>query len=162
MPEHKYPYQDGDVTVLGPEVFASSTGRLISWKGQNYYIPSFLPTSAIQKVQSESEVWRNKNFPDHTQEDSLIGTGEELGELLHHFLKAKQAIRTYSLDTEQLAENEQDAIGDLVIYLMGFCSARGYDFEECVVKTWDLVKHRDWVKNQKDGSALSPYDGETL
>ena len=31
-----YPHRDGDVTVLGPEVFASSDGSVISWKGENY------------------------------------------------------------------------------------------------------------------------------
>lgn len=31
-----YPHQDGDVTVLGPEVFASTDGGVISWKGSNY------------------------------------------------------------------------------------------------------------------------------
>lgn len=31
-----YPYQDGDVTVLGPEVFASADGEVISWAGANY------------------------------------------------------------------------------------------------------------------------------
>ncbi len=31
-----YPYQDGDVIILGPEVFASTDGEAISWKGANY------------------------------------------------------------------------------------------------------------------------------
>jgi hypothetical protein len=31
-----YPHQDGDVTVLGPEVFASPDGEVISWAGVNY------------------------------------------------------------------------------------------------------------------------------
>lgn len=31
-----YPYQDGDVIALGPEVFASADGETISWKGANY------------------------------------------------------------------------------------------------------------------------------
>ena len=31
-----YPYQEGDVTVLGPEVFASADGEAISWRGENY------------------------------------------------------------------------------------------------------------------------------
>lgn len=31
-----FPYQDGDVTVLGPEVFASADGQVISWRGENY------------------------------------------------------------------------------------------------------------------------------
>jgi hypothetical protein len=31
-----YPHPDGDVTVLGPEIFASSDGAVISWRGENY------------------------------------------------------------------------------------------------------------------------------
>ena len=31
-----YPHPDGDVTVLGPEIFASSDGKVICWKGENY------------------------------------------------------------------------------------------------------------------------------
>jgi hypothetical protein len=31
-----YPYRDGDVTVLGPEIFASKGGAVISWRGENY------------------------------------------------------------------------------------------------------------------------------
>lgn len=31
-----YPYADGDIAVLGPEVFASADGQTISWKGANY------------------------------------------------------------------------------------------------------------------------------
>jgi hypothetical protein len=32
-----YPHQDGDFTVLGPEVFASADGSVICWRGENYY-----------------------------------------------------------------------------------------------------------------------------
>ena len=35
-PTREFPYQDGDVTVLGPEVFASADGDVISWQGENY------------------------------------------------------------------------------------------------------------------------------
>lgn len=31
-----YPYPDGDVTVLGPEIFVSSDESVICWKGRNY------------------------------------------------------------------------------------------------------------------------------
>jgi len=31
-----YPHADGEFTVLGPEIFASSDGAVISWKGENY------------------------------------------------------------------------------------------------------------------------------
>lgn len=35
-PTRQYPYQDGDTTVLGPEVFASADHKVISWRGANY------------------------------------------------------------------------------------------------------------------------------
>jgi hypothetical protein len=31
-----YPHQDGDVTVLGPEIFVDQDGNVICWKGENY------------------------------------------------------------------------------------------------------------------------------
>jgi hypothetical protein len=35
-PSQEFPYQDGDVTVLGPETFASNDGAVLSWRGENY------------------------------------------------------------------------------------------------------------------------------
>jgi hypothetical protein len=32
----RYPYHDGDNTVLGPEIFASKDRNVICWKGVNY------------------------------------------------------------------------------------------------------------------------------
>jgi cytochrome oxidase Cu insertion factor (SCO1/SenC/PrrC family) len=32
----QYPRQDGDFTVLGPEIFTDRAGDVISWKGVNY------------------------------------------------------------------------------------------------------------------------------
>jgi hypothetical protein len=34
--QRTYPYEEGDWKVLGPEIFASRDGRVISWKGENY------------------------------------------------------------------------------------------------------------------------------
>jgi cytochrome oxidase Cu insertion factor (SCO1/SenC/PrrC family) len=31
-----YPRQDGEVTVLGPEIFTDQAGDVICWKGVNY------------------------------------------------------------------------------------------------------------------------------
>jgi hypothetical protein len=43
-----YPYEDGDVIVLGPETFVSKDGAVLCWKGENYTpqpepLPSFDP-----------------------------------------------------------------------------------------------------------------------
>lgn len=32
----RYPHPDGDLTVLGPETFASKDQQVICWKGDNY------------------------------------------------------------------------------------------------------------------------------
>jgi hypothetical protein len=32
----RYPHQDGDFITLGPEIFTTKTGDVISWKGDNY------------------------------------------------------------------------------------------------------------------------------
>ncbi|MCX5522176.1 hypothetical protein OG342_04745 [Streptomyces bobili] len=36
QPSPQYPRQDGEFTVLGPEIFTDQTGDVISWKGANY------------------------------------------------------------------------------------------------------------------------------
>jgi hypothetical protein len=38
-----YPYREGDFLILGPEIFASIDGRVISWKGENYYRAGEMP-----------------------------------------------------------------------------------------------------------------------
>lgn len=35
-PAPRYPHQDGNHTVLGPEIFTDSSGDVICWKGANY------------------------------------------------------------------------------------------------------------------------------
>lgn len=47
MPE-VYPYDEGDVTVLGPETFVARDGSVLSWKGVNY-----VPQSADRSVEAE-------------------------------------------------------------------------------------------------------------
>ena len=32
-----YPYEDGDVIVLGPDIFTDKEGSVICWRGVNYY-----------------------------------------------------------------------------------------------------------------------------
>jgi hypothetical protein len=36
MSADTYPRNEGDVTVLGPQVFASRDGAVINWRGENY------------------------------------------------------------------------------------------------------------------------------
>jgi NTP pyrophosphatase (non-canonical NTP hydrolase) len=103
--------------------------------------------SSFTELQYMTEEWRNYNFPDHTAEDQFLGMTEELGELAHAYLKMKQGIRT----GENHAALEMDAIGDFIIYLCGYCSARGFMLSTCIGRAWSEVKDRDWIKYPRTG-----------
>lgn len=70
-------------------------------------------------------MWVAHNFPDNhypPPEESLIGCIEEVGELAHSQLKEVQAIRGTK---EEHIANGKDAIGDLIVYLLGVMSHKG-------------------------------------
>lgn len=101
----------------------------------------------LKRLQKEQRLWIEHNFKDHPNWMFLLGVMEELGELVHAHLKYAQGIRI----EEPHHENKKDAIGDIVIFLSGYCTAEGIDFEKTVQKTWDKVKQRDWKINPKNG-----------
>jgi len=103
----------------------------------------------LRNQQLVTQIWRDKNFPGSGWEDQLIGMMEELGELSHALLKQKQKIRG---EEEKHEADAKDAVGDLLIYLMGLCSVRDWDVEEILNDTVDQVLGRDWQANPQDGS----------
>jgi len=101
----------------------------------------------IQKIQTEAEEWRAYNFPSHTSWQMLLGIVEEVGELSHSHLKESQNIR----NNENHVEQAKDSVGDILIYLLGYCSLRGFDVEDILQETWNEVKKRDWIKFPNNG-----------
>lgn len=101
----------------------------------------------FHRLQQETAEWRDKNFPGYTPEDQLLGAIEELGELAHAHLKAKQGIR----GNENLQHQAEDAVGDLIIYLAGYCSAAGLELQEVVEVTWQHVRKRNWIEDPERG-----------
>jgi NTP pyrophosphatase (non-canonical NTP hydrolase) len=99
----------------------------------------------FQQLQEEQKDWVKYNFGNRPSWHPLLGVMEELGELAHAHLKNEQGIRI----NENHFENKKDAIGDIVIYLVDYCTAERIDFQEVVEKTWDMVKKRDWKNNNK-------------
>lgn len=105
----------------------------------------------FEGLQTQVGEWSRKNFPNNEPTDPFLGVVEELGELAHALLKAKQGIRGTVTVHEAAAK---DAIGDLLIYMTDFCERKGWSMQEIVEDTWDTVKQRDWTKNKKDGQVL--------
>jgi NTP pyrophosphatase (non-canonical NTP hydrolase) len=105
--------------------------------------------NSFSELQSETQIWRAKNFPGQASDASrqIAGMMEELGELAHAWLKQDQGIR----GDEDLEGLEMDAIGDLIIYLCGYCSARGIFLSEAIARAWHEVKERDWQKYPMNG-----------
>lgn len=71
-----------------------------------------------------------------------------IGELAHHHLKLEQNIRgTKDLHRKKIMYMLQALFTQLVML------ARTYylDFDECLAKTWNIVKMRDWTKNRANG-----------
>lgn len=73
---------------------------------------------------------------------------EELGELSHAYLKSFQNIRGTKAEHEA---EIQDAVGDIIIYLLDFCNKAEIDLEGAINETWKLVKKRDWQRYPKNG-----------
>lgn len=97
----------------------------------------------LDDLQHEIHKWNKKNFPKGTASQCLIGAMEELGELSHAHLKGEQGIRGSKAEHEKKAK---DAVGDICIFLMAYCSKRGFDFKDCIRDAWDEVSERDWRK----------------
>ncbi len=79
-----------------------------------------------QKLQIEVGKWSLKNFGEQPAERRILGMIEELGELVHAILKQEQNIRDTSM------QDEWDAIGDLVIYILDYCYILELDIENIV------------------------------
>jgi NTP pyrophosphatase (non-canonical NTP hydrolase) len=104
-------------------------------------------SKSIKQIQVEHAIWEKSNFGDTTMGKAFLGMVEEIGELAHHDLKESQGIRV----NEDHIAGAQDCVGDIVIYMVSYCNARGWDLQEIIEKTWDKVSKRDWTKNKING-----------
>jgi NTP pyrophosphatase (non-canonical NTP hydrolase) len=107
--------------------------------------------SQIQRLQLALHMWREINFPGATPQDQFMGVVEEIGELSHADLKAKQNIRG---SAEYHEAKAQDAVADTIIYLMGYCSLRGWDLSAILEETAAKVMKRDWNNDPLTGGDL--------
>lgn len=99
--------------------------------------------------QRDLKKWLTHNFPKATSDQQLKGIMEELGELCCADLKHEQGIRGYD---EKRSRNEiKDAVGDIVIYLINYCSIKNIVFQDCIEMAYHEIKGRDWVKNPEKG-----------
>lgn len=94
--------------------------------------------------------WQKDNFGAVPSIQNLLGVVEEVGELSHAELKGLQGVRGTAEEHEDAAK---DAVGDIAIYLLNYCSSKGWDFMDILARTAEGVLQRDWKKY--------PFDGRT-
>lgn len=99
-------------------------------------------------LQNRLDLWRQRNFPGHTAEEQLLGVVEEVGELAHAVLKRKQGIRGTKEEHDAAV---RDAVGDIQIFLAGFCSREGINMQAEYETTARSVMERDWIKFPTNG-----------
>lgn len=86
----------------------------------------------LNRLQAETKNWRDRNFPNQSSGDQLLGVIEEVGELSHSYLKGKQSIRGTH---EEHYANAKDAVGDIMIYLMGYATKIDVYMSSAIART---------------------------
>ena len=95
-------------------------------------------TEEFQRLLEEVGAWGEQNFGDQPAVTPLLGIGEEFSELIEH------------LETnEEVAREELDAVGDLLVYAAAFCHRRDLEVNERLL-TASEQRHED------------PLDGATV
>jgi NTP pyrophosphatase (non-canonical NTP hydrolase) len=104
----------------------------------------------LRDIQEDQKPWVAHNFGRRATYMPLLGAMEELGELAHAHLKAEQGIRGTVAEHEVAAK---DAVADIIIFLLDYCSARGWDAASIVSDTWKAVRTRDFKADPIRGIA---------
>lgn len=102
-------------------------------------------------IQTQHRKWAEHNFGPTVEGKStrsLLGIMEELGELCHSHLKRDQGIRG---TLQQHRHAQIDAVGDIVIFLMDYCTREDINLMTAVEDTWEQVQRRDWKANPLTG-----------
>jgi hypothetical protein len=95
--------------------------------------------SKFEKLQKEVGEWSRDNFPGQPDVNPLIGSSEEMGELVDR------------IDDQQVSKEEIDAVGDIVVYLADFCEIRGLSLQESYDMIDDVEReYQDFLREWTD------------
>ena len=105
--------------------------------------------NALDVLQKDLFLWLNVNFPNATSDTEIKGVMEELGELCHADIKYTDAIRGF--DKAKYELKAKDAIGDMVVFLMNYCSYKNIKFSDCIKIACKNVLNRNWQRYPING-----------
>lgn len=117
----------------------------------------------LENLVKEVHEWSSRNFGEQISKETnqrlgslcpLMGMVEEVGELMHVTLKRHQGIRGYD-DTVKYETNRDDAIADILIYMLDYCARERINLGRILVETWAKVQKRDWEKNKVNADKVA-------
>ena len=139
----------GDMTPVHKFISELKSGRFDQHKREEITVEN-APSPTLSKTQEAIEEWLQRQpFGLQKSWEPLLGRFEEIGELAHAHLKQVQGIRT----NENHEAMGKDAIGDIFVFMTGYCITRGWSLQECINIAWGEVSKRDWSKNKDNGKA---------
>lgn len=98
------------------------------------------PAPRLDEIQDRLHEWRSEEYPEWTERAMVTGAMQELGEVAEVLDKGE-----FYHQAEYSDEELMDEIGDVVIYMIGLASMRGYSAEECLQMAAEKVlEDRDW------------------
>lgn len=92
------------------------------------------------ELQKLIQQWQEKNFDEVEMWELALGVCEEAGELCHCVLKSERGMN----GEEELDLEMRDAIGDVIVFLLGLCELKGWNIEEVVEEAVATVLQREW------------------
>ncbi len=150
--------EDGDIIVRMLRIMQNAEKTPIVVAGDEYYAMQertrLVAINALNELQGKLKRWQEENFDEDCTgpEWMALGATEELGEVCHIIVKAKQRIRQHQAGLDDNSLNElADGVADTVIYLIQLCSHLGIDFGKTLFYTAETVMQRNWRKNKTDG-----------
>jgi NTP pyrophosphatase (non-canonical NTP hydrolase) len=114
--------------------------------------------NVLARVQVEHAAWVRENFPMSMAdpEDAFRGMVEELGELAHARRCHHQKIRGMD-DFHAFRAAEEDALGDIQVFWIDYCTKAGYDAAKVLNKVWtETVRKRQWRQEGTDVGHVEP------
>lgn len=102
----------------------------------------------LYELQYKISRWDAQNHPKDTVADTLLGVGEELGEVMRAQVKQSGGIRGTHDEWQKEIIKE---IGDVMIGLMTYANKKGISVEAALLDRWNTISQRDYVKHPFDG-----------
>lgn len=102
---------------------------------------------------SDEESERFKNL---AEANKILCDMLQLGRRTHRLLKRMQRVRDGGFEDNEFEdksteESAMDAVGDRLIFTLGYCALRGWSADRILSSTWEKVRERDWKRFPKNG-----------